>query len=116
MTCFRSARAAFVLALFLASAAHIVNAAEVPGSIDDVFNCGAPDTVCDALFQLVGETDNPPRIIEGPGTTAGINGRLDTLVILPGETVSATVTAPSGTTLYFICAIHPWMQGRLVVE
>lgn len=94
----------------------IVNRDEVPSDIDEVFECGAPETVCDALFQLVGETDDPPRVIEGPGTIAGIDGRLDTLVVLPGETVSAKVTAPTGTTLYFICAIHAWMQGRIVVE
>jgi hypothetical protein len=25
------------------------------------------------------------------------------------------VTAPAGTTLYFMCAVHPWMQAKLVV-
>ena len=27
----------------------------------------------------------------------------------------AKVTAKAGTTLYFICAIHPWMQGSVKV-
>jgi len=26
------------------------------------------------------------------------------------------VTAKPGTTLYFLCAVHPWMQGKIVVK
>jgi hypothetical protein len=25
------------------------------------------------------------------------------------------VTAKAGTTLYFMCAVHPWMQGKVKV-
>ena len=93
----------------------IVDRDELPGDIEGVFECGAPDTVCDAIFTTLGESDNPPRVIEGPGTDAGIDGRLDTLLVFPGESVSATVTADAGSTLYYLCAIHAWMQGRIVV-
>ena len=36
----------------------------------------------------------------------------------PGAHKSNTVvvSAPSGTTLYFVCAIHPWMQGKIIVK
>jgi plastocyanin len=94
----------------------IVDASDVPSSIDDVFSCGEPGTVCDAIFTLGGPDFPPQRVIEAPGSMPGLDARLDTLVVLPGESVSAKVTAPSGTTLYFICAIHAWMQGRIVVE
>jgi plastocyanin len=93
----------------------IVNQDDVPANIDDVFNCGAPDTVCDAIFTLIGPSDNPPRTVEAPGSMPGLDARLDTLVIFPGESVDAQVSAPAGTTLYYICAIHPWMQGRIIV-
>jgi hypothetical protein len=33
----------------------------------------------------------------------------------PGGTVEQVVTAKAGTTLYFMCAIHPWMQGSIKV-
>jgi hypothetical protein len=33
-----------------------------------------------------------------------------------GETFSQKVTADAGTKLYFICAVHPFMQGKLKVE
>jgi plastocyanin len=34
----------------------------------------------------------------------------------PHKSITAQVTAPAGTTLYFLCAVHPWMQGKIVVK
>ena len=36
----------------------------------------------------------------------------------PGSHKSGTidVSAPAGTTLYYLCAVHPWMQGKIVVK
>jgi hypothetical protein len=33
----------------------------------------------------------------------------------PGTHFSQPVTAKAGTTLYFVCAIHPWMHGQIKV-
>jgi plastocyanin len=33
----------------------------------------------------------------------------------PGTSFEQQVTAAAGTTLHFICAIHPWMQGSIKV-
>ena len=33
-----------------------------------------------------------------------------------GEHIDLTVTAPSGTKLYFMCLIHPWMQAEVDVR
>lgn len=33
----------------------------------------------------------------------------------PGGTTERKVTAKAGTTLYFMCAVHPWMQGQIKV-
>jgi plastocyanin len=30
--------------------------------------------------------------------------------------ISIKVTAKAGTTLYFLCAVHPWMQGKIEVK
>jgi len=94
----------------------IVNADEVPTDVEGVFECGAPGTVCDEVFQLLPPDDLPPPFTNGPGTGPGIDGRLDTLVVFPGESASAEVTAPSGTTLHYLCAIHAWMQGEITVK
>ncbi len=93
----------------------IVDADEVPSDTGEVFGCGEPGTVCDDVFQLVPGFP-PPPFINGPGTGDGIDGRLDTLFVLQGESASAEVTAPSGTTLEYICAIHAWMQGTIEVK
>ena len=39
----------------------------------------------------------------------------DSVVIAPKEKVSFRVTADEGKTLYFLCAAHPWMQGKFKV-
>ena len=31
------------------------------------------------------------------------------------DTVSAVITAPEGTVLSYVCAIHPWMNGEIEV-
>jgi plastocyanin len=93
----------------------IVDAEEVPGTLDDVFNCGSPDTVCDEVFQLFPQGP-PPAFIDAPGTGEGLDGRLDTLFVEQGGSASAEVTAEPGTTLHFICAIHAWMQGTIDVK
>lgn len=33
----------------------------------------------------------------------------------PGGTTERKVTAKAGTTLYYMCAVHPWMQGQIKV-
>jgi hypothetical protein len=33
----------------------------------------------------------------------------------PGGETERKVTAKAGTTLYFMCAVHPWMQGKVKV-
>ncbi len=46
----------------------------------------------------------------------GLNTVGDALVLLhKGSTSSAIVSAKPGTTLYFFCAIHLWMQGEIKV-
>jgi plastocyanin len=34
----------------------------------------------------------------------------------PHRSVTVKVTAKAGTTLYFLCAVHPWMQGKIIVK
>ena len=35
---------------------------------------------------------------------------------LAGSTVTFKVTAKAGTTLRYLCIIHPWMQGSFKVK
>lgn len=50
---------------------------------------------------------------------AGLDTTGDSVAIQPDakhKSISVTVSAQPGTTLYFLCAVHPWMQGKIVVK
>ena len=51
--------------------------------------------------------------VDGDG---GLSAPGDSLWFVPGQDISRQVTAPSGTKLFYLCAIHPWMQGKIVVN
>src|SRR5262245_55879031 len=95
----------------------IVNADERPSDTEGVFECGAPGTICDEVFNTVGPQivdEDQSQFINVSGG-AGLDGRLDTIWLPPGTSLTVPVTATSGTTLAFFCAIHPWMQGEIRV-
>jgi hypothetical protein len=60
-----------------------------------------------------------PFVENGTGSTTPPNvDRVgDSAFIAPvqGAKVTLKVTAKPGTTLYFMCVIHPWMQAKLIV-
>jgi plastocyanin len=95
----------------------IVDANELPTDVEEVFGCGEPGTVCDEVFTTVGPqvTDETQAQFINVAGGSGLDGRLDTLWLPPGTSISVPVTAPSGTTLSYFCAIHAWMQGSITV-
>ena len=96
----------------------IVDASELPSDAEAVFECGAPGTLCDEVFTTVGPqiTDETQSQFINVAGGSGLDGRLDTLWLPPGTSISVPVTAPAGTTLSFFCAIHAWMQGSITVR
>jgi plastocyanin len=48
----------------------------------------------------------------------GLDAPGDSIVIAPTthKRVTITVSAPAGRTLYFMCGLHPWMQGKIIVQ
>ena len=96
----------------------IVNAADVPTNVNDVFNCGSPGTICDTVFSIVGPQivdQNAAQFVDVNGT-GGLSGRVDTVYLPPGTSITVPVTAPAGTTLHYMCVIHAWMQGTIAVK
>lgn len=96
---------------------------DVPKTARALFGCRA----CNQLTRAHGanpDSEAPPRFnflengvgqdrapeLDRPGDS-GVTGRGR-----KGESIDFNVTARAGTTLYFICLIHPWMQSKLVVE
>ena len=95
----------------------IVNQSELPTGVDDVFSCGEPGTLCDEIFNTVGPQivdENTAQFIN-VGGGPGLDARLDTIFLPAGTSITVPVSAPPGTTLSFLCAIHAWMQGSIRV-
>lgn len=95
----------------------VASAAEVPKTIGDIFGCFAPDAFCGKV--LVGhDPDNngqPPFQRNVNVGKPGLNTSGDSRLLLAGQSTFPRVTAPAGTTLHYICAIHPWMQAQVNV-
>ncbi|HET8741983.1 MAG TPA: hypothetical protein VFM41_05125 [Gaiella sp.] len=115
---------------------HVVNDAadEGPHTFTVVVKKDAPRTglqavnckICLTLAKAHGanpNTDAPPKFpfLEngvGQKTPPNVDRPGDSGVTGPGkkgESIDLKVTAPTGTKLYFICLIHPWMQAQVDV-
>ena len=93
----------------------IVNQGDLPTSIDQVFSCGAPGTPCAAAFAAHFPAPGVfvPTVNVG---AAGLDTAGDSIWISPHSTATATISAPAGSTLYYLCALHAWMQGSISVK
>ena len=80
-------------------------------TLDAIFGCGAPGEPC-AEALAAHNVFGPVVNTGGPG----LDAPGDSLLFFDDTSISAAVTAPSGTTLLYLCAIHPWMQGEIVVK
>lgn len=88
--------------------------ADTPDDFAELFFCREPGGECRAALDAHFGT-SPPTFVVNVGA-AGLDVPGDSLLILePGGSISEVVSAPAGTTLEYICSIHPWMQGRIRV-
>lgn len=88
----------------------LVKKSQLPKS----FDCD----VCGEIFAAHGAGD-PNGGLVNPVVDVGAPGYDqpgDSTFVAPHARVSFKVTAPAGTTLHFMCAIHSWMQGRIKVS
>ena len=96
----------------------VVNRREQPRTAPQVFRCFGGRGPCALANAHLADPNNPEsdiartRVDVGP---AGLNTRGDSLFLAPGRSISGRVTAAVGRTLYYFCAIHPWMQGSIRV-
>jgi hypothetical protein len=102
----------------------LVTKGSIPKTRKQQSICFTAHHICKAIAGWHGVKGNgPPK--ENPAT-AGLEG-WDTLGNLtkkgdswftgtkPRATFTQKVTATPGTTIYFMCAIHPWMHGKIEV-
>ena len=102
----------------------LVNRSETedPHTISLVKKSQLPKTfdceVCGAIFAAHGPGEgagglaNPVVDVGAPG----YDQPGDSTFVAPHATVRFKVTAPAGSTLHYVCAIHPWMQARIKVR
>lgn len=88
----------------------IVRRGQLPTSGQEVFECAA----CNAALEAHFAQGEPPITRVNVGAP-GLDRPGDSLWLAPGATISSQVSAPAGTTLNYLCAIHGWMQGQLRV-
>jgi hypothetical protein len=88
-------------------------------------NCFTPKHICLAIaiwhgFNPKTEqlTKNPAKAGAAGWSTAGsVSKKGDSwFTEKKGDTLSQEVTAEAGSTLYYMCAVHPWMQGKVTVN
>jgi plastocyanin len=91
----------------------VVAKGDLPTRIDQVFACVVCNTILAGHFP--NGFNNPPVPVLHAGGP-GLDAVGDSWLLAPGGTVSARVSAPAGTTLHYMCAIHPWMQGTITVH
>ena len=92
----------------------VVNRGERPSHANQVVNCRA----CALANAHLEDPNNPNSPVVRNKVNvgrAGLNTRGDSLYLAPGRRISERVTATAGHTLYYLCAIHPWMQGVIRV-
>jgi plastocyanin len=77
---------------------------------------GANCKACQAAQQGHFPNGKRPVAVLNKGAP-GLDAQGDSLLIRPkrGASVSAVISAPAGTTLYYVCIIHPWMQATIKV-
>lgn len=74
-------------------------------------------SACDAFFGAHQfPEDGPPAQPLVDVGKAGFSEPGDSIVMAPGKGATIDVTAAKGTTLYYICIFHPWMQGKFKVR
>jgi hypothetical protein len=100
----------------------VVKKSQLPRTVAQITNC----KICQTIASEHGadpSSNAPPKFLftengVGSNTAPNVDRPGDSAFIAPQQKAKVTlkVTAKPGTTLYFICAVHPWMQAKLLVQ
>ncbi len=86
---------------------------DLPDTVDEAFSC---ETCPDAGGQHFPDAGPPVAVVEAAGSAPGLDAVGDSLLFFEDESITTTVSAPSGSDLYYVCIIHGWMQGEIRVR
>jgi len=101
----------------------LVTKGSLPKTAKQRKTCFTPGKICMGIagwYGLKGEEDPKHPMVaagkEGWDTMGTVKKKGDSYFFgKKGESVEQVVSAKAGTTLYFMCAVHPWMQGSIKV-
>ncbi|HVO52818.1 MAG TPA: hypothetical protein VMT37_00240 [Solirubrobacterales bacterium] len=98
----------------------------VPSTAKQRQTCFTPGKICFSIAKWHGFNPKTEKISVNPAkagpagwSTMGSNKKKGDSWFTgekKGSSFSQEVTAAAGTTLYFMCAVHPWMHGKVEVE
>jgi plastocyanin len=93
---------------------------DLPQTIAQLDACFEPGGLCAETIEAhdPGSDFAPPFNIRVNRGRPGLNTRGDSLLFAGpfAQAIRGGVTAPAGRTLFYLCVIHPWMQGRIAVQ
>jgi plastocyanin len=93
----------------------VVAPEDVPSNLEELFFCREPGGVCREALDAHFPPGAPPQFVVNVGAP-GLDVPGDSLFVPPEGSVTEVVSAPAGTTLNYICAFHPWQQGKIRVR
>lgn len=104
----------------------LVTKGSIPKTPNARKNCFTPKHICMAIAKWHGFNPKTEKITTNPakagpegwstmGNATGKKGDSWFTGEKPGGSITQQVTALPGTTLYFQCAVHPWMHGKVTV-
>jgi hypothetical protein len=105
----------------------LVTKGSIPKTKKAMGTCFTPKKICFAIAQWHGFNPKTEKITKNPakagpagwstaGNATGKKGDSWFTGEKKGGSFSQEVTAEPGTTLYYVCAVHPWMHGQVKVE
>jgi len=98
----------------------IARKADLPQTIAQLEACYEPGALCAETLEAhdPGSDQVPPFNFRVNRGGPGLDARGDSLLFGGpfDQAIRGRVTAPAGRTLYYLCVIHPWMQGSITVQ
>lgn len=98
----------------------IARKADLPQTIAQLEACYEPGGFCIETIEAhdPGLDEQPPFNIRVNRGGPGLDRRGDSLLFGGpfDQAIRGRVTAAPGRTLYYLCVIHPWMQGSITVQ
>jgi plastocyanin len=98
----------------------IARKADLPQTIAQLDACYEPGGLCITTIEAhdPGLDEQPPFNFRVNRGGPGLDRRGDSLLFGGpfDQAIRGRVTASAGRTLYYLCVIHPWMQGSITVQ